>query len=402
VDYQDEERLRDHTRRYDKVPDFTDEGEVEGSEGPGCLLCELKFKADDEVEVLSCGHSFHTHCLRETAITKEQRPDNAGPAGCPHCRKVISKTEREEIGLQIFAPHSDDEGDDENGLDLPDPVLIHNLDPNSEEYQQAMNIDPSSFDQLMPAQYRRWMPFLLEYARRNPNSDGFGQPNDWVQFVQASEERLVELRGVQHEERVIRAVTADPHSLGRAPLDVYKSNAVVVMAALLADGMALQYADSDLQGDFAFVLAAVHNNGLALRYADSGMKSHPIIVELAVENNGMALEFASTPMKSDLHIAHAAIFSDPDALEHVEPDLQKTPLVLYWSYDSEKRIMEQAVEKAERDPAASSVATTRRRRQRIAALEAAIERVREPARQQARAAGWTDLHPTERWPSGRV
>eukprot|EP00759_Apiculatamorpha_spiralis_P029870 PhF_6_TR31821/c0_g1_i1/m.47017 len=67
---------------------------------------------------------------------------------------------------------------------------------------------------------------------------------------------------------------------------------------------------------FSITQAAVKQNGLAIQYAPSELRVHPTIVKLAVERNGLALQFVDPPLRHDRGVTCLAIRQNLGAFLH--------------------------------------------------------------------------------------
>ena len=66
--------------QFDQLPEkiFTQQ-EQDQDEKEGCIVCNVDYKAEDVLKILSCNHLFHKACI-EPWLTKEKN-------NCPKCRK---------------------------------------------------------------------------------------------------------------------------------------------------------------------------------------------------------------------------------------------------------------------------------------------------------------------------
>jgi hypothetical protein len=100
------------------------------------------------------------------------------------------------------------------------------------------------------------------------------------------------------------------------------SNREAVLAAVEADGYALEYASPSMQADYEIVLKAVEQNGNALQYVSESMQAYREVVLRAVEQNGTALQYASQSMQADYDIVLAAVSNSGSTLECACQSLQ--------------------------------------------------------------------------------
>ncbi len=82
-------------------------------------------------------------------------------------------------------------------------------------------------------------------------------------------------------------------------LIIFNKDPEFVLAAVSQNGLALQYASEELQGDRNIVLAAVSQDGLALLFASEELQGDRNIVLAAVNQNGIALEYAKFGLRRD-------------------------------------------------------------------------------------------------------
>ena len=90
----------------------------------------------------------------------------------------------------------------------------------------------------------------------------------------------------------------------------------VVLAAVREDGTALRFASEILRGDRGVVLAAVGQNGSALKYVpETRGQNEKDVVLAAVRVNALALRFASERLRDDVDVVLAAVEQNGFALE---------------------------------------------------------------------------------------
>lgn len=92
--------------------------------------------------------------------------------------------------------------------------------------------------------------------------------------------------------------------------------------------------DAELMGDREIVLAAVLKNGTALQYASEDLKGDREIVLTAVESNGHALSSAAENLKCDIEIVMKALnttknlgHAPRDILEYVSEEVKADPKI---------------------------------------------------------------------------
>ena len=86
-----------------------------------------------------------------------------------------------------------------------------------------------------------------------------------------------------------------------------KSNADIILEAVINNYNALQYASELLKSDKEFIKKIVNINGNALQYASSNIKSDKAIVSVALKRNCTAIQYASESLRSDKNIVLNAI-----------------------------------------------------------------------------------------------
>ncbi|MGC6404755.1 MAG: DUF4116 domain-containing protein [Candidatus Comchoanobacterales bacterium] len=96
----------------------------------------------------------------------------------------------------------------------------------------------------------------------------------------------------------------------------------VVNNAVYKNGLALQYASTDLKDNSEIVLVAVEQNGLALQHASEKLKNDREMVLKAVKQNGLALEYAGDDFKNDTQVVIAAIKDQYNAWDFVGDELK--------------------------------------------------------------------------------
>ena len=171
---------------------------------------------------------------------------------------------------------------------------------------------------------------------------GITQPDDLCEL------ELSFLRRDPEQARWLEAVMQDPDGsfLAEAPSSI-RDDGEVVLAAVMQNGRALQFASDRLRSDrfvvlqaleedssaFKFaatclhanrdvMLAAVHRNGLTLESAVRELQGDRELVSAAVCQNGMALRFASEVLQADRKIVSMAVENDCNALQFAAKELQ--------------------------------------------------------------------------------
>ena len=112
-----------------------------------------------------------------------------------------------------------------------------------------------------------------------------------------------------------------------------------VLKAVLQNGLALEFALVELQGNPEFVLKVVQQNGLALEFASVELQGNPDIVLKAVLQNGLALEFASVELQGNPDIVLAAVQQNDDALQFASDYLQLNPVFILAAVKSSPAVL---------------------------------------------------------------
>eukprot|EP00971_Amphidinium_carterae_P305741 6076190-Amphidinium_carterae.1 len=121
-------------------------------------------------------------------------------------------------------------------------------------------------------------------------------------------------------EVVLAAVQANGQALEFAA-EALRGDREIVLAAVQQCGAALRYATEALNGDREFVLTAVQKNARALEYATEALKADREVVLAAVQKNGLSLRYATEAIMGDREIVLAAVQQEEIALHWVADDL---------------------------------------------------------------------------------
>jgi hypothetical protein len=130
--------------------------------------------------------------------------------------------------------------------------------------------------------------------------------------------------------------------------DEFKSDPDCMLKAVKADPVAMEYADSKLFRDKAWIsevldinprlfnrakgeaiedydvcLSACTKHGMNLQYVSPELRNNRNLVLAAVQENGPALAFASTELKNDSEIVWAAVKNNRMAYAHASPKMKK-------------------------------------------------------------------------------
>lgn len=124
-------------------------------------------------------------------------------------------------------------------------------------------------------------------------------------------------------DKVLAAVQHCGYDLQYVPL--FKNDREIVLAAVEANGMALNYAAPALQADKDVVLAAVTRDAFALNFAAKALAADREVVLAALQGTGShrdALRLAAQELRSDRDIVLAAVASHGYALEYAAESLR--------------------------------------------------------------------------------
>ena len=97
-------------------------------------------------------------------------------------------------------------------------------------------------------------------------------------------------------------------ALGDAPVSI-KGDKEVVLAAVVQDGKALQFASPELRADKEVALAAVNQNAWALEWVPPELRGDREVVLAAVAVSGRCMQFASPELQADRQLALVAAHS---------------------------------------------------------------------------------------------
>lgn len=138
------------------------------------------------------------------------------------------------------------------------------------------------------------------------------------------------LPNAQYKDRCIESikqyVRIDMENISKLPAFV-RDIREVALAAVDANGLALQHIGYDLWHDKEIVLRAVKQNGMALLHAFVEMREDKDVVLAAVAQNGLALQYASSVLKDDKDVVLAAVNQNAMALEYVAQGYQSSNLM---------------------------------------------------------------------------
>lgn len=115
---------------------------------------------------------------------------------------------------------------------------------------------------------------------------------------------------------VLAALEMDGTALRHVNDESIRDNERVVLAAVIQNGYALEYASERLRDDPVVVTAAVSQNGFALWFASQRSRSNRSIVQIAVTKNGNALQFACLELKTDRDLVYLAVKQNGLALAY--------------------------------------------------------------------------------------
>lgn len=104
--------------------------------------------------------------------------------------------------------------------------------------------------------------------------------------------------------------------------EVLRGDHDVVMNAVQTDGEALEFASNELRANREVVMAAVQNFAWALAFASNELNDNLEIVMTAVEQDGWSLQFASDRLKDDRGVVMAAVQHRGEAIQFASEALQ--------------------------------------------------------------------------------
>lgn len=124
----------------------------------------------------------------------------------------------------------------------------------------------------------------------------------------------------------------------------YKSDAVIVQAAVKQTWKALRHASDDLKDNFKIVMSAVkqHGGGAALRYVSMRLRGNRDIVFEAVKRDGGALKFASDTLKNDYTIVLTAVKQVGNMLSEASDTLKDNHEIVFAAVTVDSRALPSA------------------------------------------------------------
>ena len=125
-------------------------------------------------------------------------------------------------------------------------------------------------------------------------------------------------------EVVIAAVMQNGRALEFAA-EKLRADREIVLLALEEDPKAFEFASTEFHADRGVMLAAVQRNGLVLQFAVAELRDDEDLVRAAVGQNGLALCYASARWQANKQIALIALENDSSAFQFVSQDLQDDP-----------------------------------------------------------------------------
>lgn len=121
----------------------------------------------------------------------------------------------------------------------------------------------------------------------------------------------------------------DHHIFSSVTSSEISYNVEIVLQAVTENGMALEYADSNLQGNYEIVATALNRSfenprisGWSLRFE---LQNDRDIVEATVQQHGLMLQYASPELRKDRQVVHLAVQQDGLALYFADPILKDDP-----------------------------------------------------------------------------
>lgn len=145
---------------------------------------------------------------------------------------------------------------------------------------------------------RNWQPYSLTAS----NCQHFAEElHNFLRNPLAVERETEDKAVTQLTATIPKHVEIDPQVLTRLPQD-YRKERCIVLRAVQANGLALEFAGEQFQQDWRVVLAAVKQDGEALQYAAPELRADKEVVLAAVSCKGSALRYADKSLKSDKEI----------------------------------------------------------------------------------------------------
>ena len=129
--------------------------------------------------------------------------------------------------------------------------------------------------------------------------------DDGAQDARSQAEPLTP-RSNSNREAVLAAVQKDGLSLEFAAEELQGDVEIVLAAVKQSQGAALEYAAGALRNDEAFMLRAIYADPSAVKYASEQLKESKAIVMAAVTHFGFLVQHAAEPLKTDPEIVLAA------------------------------------------------------------------------------------------------
>ena len=159
----------------------------------------------------------------------------------------------------------------------------------------------------------------LSFLRRDP------EQALWLELVMQDPDGTFLAEAPSHirddSEVVLAAVMQNGKALEFAS-DRLRCAREVVLQSLEEDSAAFGFASPSLHADQDIMLLAVNRNGLTLAHATDELKGNHQLVAAAVCQNGLALRFASPRLQADREIVAMAVENDSAALQFAAQELQ--------------------------------------------------------------------------------
>lgn len=143
------------------------------------------------------------------------------------------------------------------------------------------------------------------------------------------EERVLELQLIRRPPEHLTWMRQLATTSGRGTREVLRGlpagareDREVVLAAVAADGLALEQVAAELQADRDVVLAAVSQNGCALKHAVAALRADREVVLVAAAQSGFAFRRADEALRADREVVLAAVKAQGCALEGASEELR--------------------------------------------------------------------------------
>lgn len=130
-------------------------------------------------------------------------------------------------------------------------------------------------------------------------------------------------------EIIMKAVNAAGIALNYAS-ERLKNNKDIVLAAMRNQAWSLKAASEELRSDATIILEAIKSDIRNLQFASSKLKNDYHFILQVVNMQGAALQFASKDLKQNLDIILAALNENLDAGQYISPKLKSDPHYMWY------------------------------------------------------------------------